>query len=66
MLTVTTQLVANQKPPPVPRDVLLSPEADDFRKKCFAIRPSERPAASELREHPYLELEPGWIFSGFK
>ena len=28
--------------------------------------PDERPTAAELRKHPYLELQPGWVFNGFK
>lgn len=28
--------------------------------------PDERPTAMELRKHKYLELTPGWVFSGFK
>jgi len=43
----------------------LTPLADDFRKKCFAINPEERPSAAELRKHPYLTLSPEWVFDGF-
>lgn len=28
--------------------------------------PDDRPSAAELRKHKYLELEPGWQFTGFK
>ncbi|KDQ63487.1 hypothetical protein JAAARDRAFT_53694 [Jaapia argillacea MUCL 33604] len=52
--------------PPVPADVHLSPLAEDFRKRCFAVNPDERPNATELRQHPYLTLPPGWTFTGFK
>ncbi|CUA75625.1 hypothetical protein RSOLAG22IIIB_05990 [Rhizoctonia solani] len=52
--------------PPVPDDVILSPVADDFRRKCFVIDPYERPAAAELLTHPWLQLPPGWVFKGFK
>lgn len=31
------QLYQNKLPPPVPDDVHLSPLADDFRRKCFAM-----------------------------
>ena len=30
------QLVLQKKAPPVPSDVHLTPEADDFRRQCFA------------------------------
>ncbi|TDL28512.1 Pkinase-domain-containing protein [Rickenella mellea] len=65
-IAVLVQLVKNQCAPPVPEDVILSPVADDFRSKCFAIKPEDRPSASELRKHPYLVLQPGWTFNGFK
>ncbi|KLO09029.1 kinase-like protein [Schizopora paradoxa] len=52
--------------PPVPVDVELSSEADEFMQKCFTIEPNERPSATELRKHPYLILKPDWIFTGFK
>ncbi|KAH9064131.1 MAP kinase [Lactarius vividus] len=37
---------------------------DDFRRKCFAINPDERPSAADLRKHPYLHRPQGWAFSG--
>ncbi|KAG9027288.1 hypothetical protein FS837_004316, partial [Tulasnella sp. UAMH 9824] len=52
--------------PPVPRDVHLSEEAEDFRLKCFTQDPDERPTAEGLKGHPWLELPPGWIFPGFQ
>ncbi|THH09471.1 hypothetical protein EW145_g1989 [Phellinidium pouzarii] len=65
-IAVIYELITKQGAPPVPPDVTLGPEADDFRRKCFAIKPDERPSATELRQHPYLILQPGWSFSGFK
>ncbi|KAI5123627.1 hypothetical protein M0805_003441 [Coniferiporia weirii] len=65
-IAVIYELITKQGAPPVPPDVVLGPEADDFRKKCFAIRPDERPSAAELSQHPYLVLQPGWTFTGFK
>ncbi|KAJ7883474.1 kinase-like domain-containing protein [Mycena olivaceomarginata] len=62
--TVMSKLYQS-KQPPVPDGLVLTPLADDFRKKCFAIDPEERPAAAELRRHPYLTLSPGWVFDGF-
>ncbi|KDR84893.1 hypothetical protein GALMADRAFT_217973 [Galerina marginata CBS 339.88] len=65
MVAVMFKLYQSKQPPPVPDDVVLSEEADDFRRKCFAINPEERPSAAELRKHPYLILPPGWVFTGF-
>ncbi|KAJ7783696.1 MAP kinase [Mycena maculata] len=65
MVAVMFKLFQSKLPPPVPDGLVLSPLADDFRKKCFAINPEERPPAAELRKHPYLTLDPGWVFDGF-
>ncbi|KAF8905491.1 hypothetical protein CPB84DRAFT_1676576 [Gymnopilus junonius] len=65
MFAVMFKLYQSKQPPPVPEDVVLSADADDFRRKCFAINPDERPSATELRKHPYLILPPGWAFTGF-
>ncbi|KAF4605130.1 hypothetical protein EYR40_003913 [Pleurotus pulmonarius] len=65
VVAVMFKLYQAKLPPPVPDDVILSPLADDFRRKCFAINPEERPTASELRKHKYLTLPAGWVFSGF-
>ncbi|OCB88556.1 hypothetical protein A7U60_g4259 [Sanghuangporus baumii] len=65
-IAVLFELITKKEAPPVPSDVVLSPDADDFRRKCFAIKPDERPSATELRQHPYLILQPGWTFTGFK
>ncbi|KAG5647644.1 hypothetical protein DXG03_008997 [Asterophora parasitica] len=62
---VRFQLYQSKLPPPVPEDVVLSELADDFRRKCFAINPEERPTAAELRKHPYLVLPPDWVFTDF-
>ncbi|KAF7347907.1 hypothetical protein MVEN_01548600 [Mycena venus] len=65
MVTVMFKLFQSKLPPPVPDGLVLSPLADDFRKKCFAINPEERPSAAELKKHPYLTPSPGWVFDGF-
>ncbi|KAJ7900257.1 MAP kinase [Mycena olivaceomarginata] len=65
VVAVMFKLYQSKQPPPVPDGLVLTPLADDFRKKCFAINPEERPAAAELRRHPYLTLSPGWVFDGF-
>ena len=31
------QLFQSKLPPPVPEDVILGEDADDFRRKCFAM-----------------------------
>ncbi|KAH9947148.1 Pkinase-domain-containing protein [Amylocystis lapponica] len=65
-MAVLLHLYQTKEGPSLPADVVLSPLADDFRQKCFAMDPDERPSAAELRRHPYLELQPGWQFNGFK
>ncbi|KAJ7634220.1 MAP kinase [Mycena polygramma] len=65
VVAVMFKLFQSKLPPPVPDGLVLTPLADDFRKKCFAINPEERPTAAELRKHPYLTLSPGWVFDGF-
>ncbi|KAJ7233203.1 Pkinase-domain-containing protein [Mycena rebaudengoi] len=63
-VAVMFKLFQSKLPPPVPEGLVLTPLADDFRRKCFAINPEERPPAAELRKHPYLTLAPGWVFNG--
>jgi mitogen-activated protein kinase kinase kinase len=36
-LAVMFKLYQSKQPPPVPEDVVLSADADDFRRKCFAM-----------------------------
>ncbi|KAF9462146.1 hypothetical protein BDZ94DRAFT_1262059 [Collybia nuda] len=64
-VAVMFKLYQSKLPPPVPEDVVLSELADDFRRKCFAINPEERPTSAELRKHPYLTLPQDWAFTGF-
>jgi len=64
MYSALLKLANARLAPPVPEDVKLSPLADDFRQKCFAIDPNERLTAAELKLHSYLQLEPGWVFQG--
>ncbi|QRW27219.1 STE/STE11 kinase [Rhizoctonia solani] len=66
MFAVMYKVGGLRQAPPVPDDVILSPLADDFRRKCFAVDPAERPTAAELLTHPWLEIPPGWVFKGFK
>jgi mitogen-activated protein kinase kinase kinase len=66
LVAVMFKLFQSKQPPPVPKDVVLSELADDFRRKCFAINPEERPSAAELRKHQYLVLPPDWVFTDFK
>jgi len=65
MVAVMFKLGAARLAPPVPDDVELDEIEDNFRQKCFAINPDERPTAAKLREHKFLELKPGWTFTGF-
>jgi len=65
-ITVMFKVYQNKQPPPIPVDVVLSDYAKDFKDRCFAIDPEERPSATELQLHPYLELPKGWVFNDFK
>ncbi|ESK97999.1 ste ste11 protein kinase [Moniliophthora roreri MCA 2997] len=65
MFAVMFKLYQEKVPPPVPEGVVLSEAGDDFRKKCFAINPDERPSAAVLRTHDWLKLPDGWQFTGF-
>ncbi|KNZ78521.1 MAP kinase kinase kinase mkh1, partial [Termitomyces sp. J132] len=65
VVAVMFKLYQSKQPPPVPPEVHLSKLADNFRRKCFAINPDERPSAAELRRDPYLILPPGWVFTDF-
>ncbi|VDB86477.1 unnamed protein product, partial [Peniophora sp. CBMAI 1063] len=64
-MAVIVMLYNAKQAPPVPQGLDLSELALDFRAKCFAVNPDERPTAAELRKHPYLELPPDWTFTGF-
>ncbi|KAF8610619.1 kinase-like protein [Ceratobasidium sp. AG-I] len=66
MFAVMYKVGGLRQAPPVPEDVVLSPLADDFRQKCFAVDPAERPTAAELLKHPWLKTPAGWVFKGFK
>ncbi|KAG8910842.1 cysteine desulfurase, partial [Tulasnella sp. 417] len=63
-VSVMFKVGRNKMAPPVPSDVHLSAEAEDFRLKCFTQDPDERPTAEGLKGHPWLDLPPGWIFPG--
>jgi len=63
-ISVMSKLRTEQAPP-VPDDVTLGELAEDFRGKCFAIDPGERPTATELVTHLYLVLPSDWVFPGF-
>ena len=63
--SAASQMLSDSKAPPIPPDVKLGLEADDFRTKCFLSKPNRRPSAAKLRQHPYFILEPGWTFTEF-
>ncbi|KAG9017078.1 hypothetical protein FRB90_001857 [Tulasnella sp. 427] len=64
-VSVMFKVGRNKMAPPVPSDVHLSSEAEDFRLKCFTQDPAERPTAEGLKGHPWLYLPSGWFFPGF-
>ncbi|KAJ6519746.1 kinase-like domain-containing protein [Mycena sanguinolenta] len=64
LIPVMLKLYNEKLPPPVPSGVLagLSELALDFRRECFAMDPRQRPTAAVLRNHPYLQRTPSWVF----
>ncbi|CUM66543.1 uncharacterized protein PRCAT00004212001 [Priceomyces carsonii] len=50
--------------PPIPEDIdhLISDDAKDFIKKCFTINPQERPTAKQLLDHPFMTVDPTFVF----
>ncbi|KDR84908.1 hypothetical protein GALMADRAFT_299659 [Galerina marginata CBS 339.88] len=63
-MPVWHKLINDRSPPPLPEDCHLSQKAEDFRSLCFQSDPRDRPPASLLRGHRYLELSNGWTFPG--
>ncbi|KAJ7706257.1 kinase-like domain-containing protein [Mycena rosella] len=71
VIAVMVKLYKDKLPPPVPPDIILDNLSSHFRDECFAMNPQARPTAGVLRQHPYLELTPGWfacppVFPAFK
>ncbi|KAG7098353.1 hypothetical protein E1B28_000312 [Marasmius oreades] len=62
---VMLQIYQKQLPPPVPVGTHLPDLAEDFKARCFAIDPDERPSVKELLGHEYLKLSPDWKFTRF-
>ncbi|KAJ3176290.1 hypothetical protein HDU87_005332 [Geranomyces variabilis] len=48
--------LGKENAPPIPD--WLSPQAQGFLAKCFAIDPDERPTAAELLTHPFADVDP--------
>ncbi|SGY68622.1 BQ5605_C004g02904 [Microbotryum silenes-dioicae] len=57
------KIATERRRPPIPSDVTLSSEADEFINNCLAINPDERPKAYELLRHPFLTLPETWSFT---
>ncbi|KAJ7932483.1 MAP kinase [Mycena leptocephala] len=53
IVAVMFKLFQSKLPPPVPDGLVLSPLADDFRKKCFAMCVPSRPLFFELPTHSF-------------
>ncbi|KAF7731942.1 hypothetical protein EC973_007773 [Apophysomyces ossiformis] len=49
--------------PPIPQDI--SSEAEDFLKQCFTINPVDRPTASELLSHPFVQQDSTFNFNEY-
>ncbi|KAJ6512761.1 kinase-like domain-containing protein [Mycena sanguinolenta] len=64
IIPVMLKLYTEKLPPPIPQGVLsgLSELALDFHRECFAMDPRQRPTAAVLRNHPYLQRTPSWVF----
>ncbi|KAN0134825.1 hypothetical protein V8E53_007199 [Lactarius tabidus] len=63
-MAVIVKLYSSKQAPPIPSGIILDDAADDFRTKCFAINPDERPSAADLRKHHFLQRPQGWAFTG--
>ncbi|EJU01053.1 Pkinase-domain-containing protein [Dacryopinax primogenitus] len=59
---VMYKVMTTKSAPPVPENTHLTPGAEEFRLKCCAINPEDRPTAAELRKEPYLILPKDWKF----
>lgn len=52
--------IGNHKAPAIPESA--SDEARDFLQSCFQIKPEDRPTASELLQHPFVQPDPTFDF----
>ncbi|KAJ3514226.1 hypothetical protein NLJ89_g2497 [Agrocybe chaxingu] len=64
IMSVLMKLSEAKAIPPLPDDCNLSPLALHFRSECFKLNPEERPSATLLLGHPYLDLPTNWSFPG--
>ncbi|CAA7258667.1 unnamed protein product [Cyclocybe aegerita] len=64
IMSVLIKLSEAKVIPPLPDDCNLSPLALHFRSECFKLNPEERPSATLLLGHPYLDLPTNWSFPG--
>ncbi|KAL9550173.1 hypothetical protein PS6_005697 [Mucor atramentarius] len=46
--------------PAIPENI--SDEAKDFLGQCLRIKPEDRPTASELLQHPFVQIDPSFDF----
>lgn len=52
---VVYALACAKSPPAIPTD--LSPEAQDFLRRCLRIDPGERATVAELLQHPFFDVD---------
>ncbi|KAF8168185.1 kinase-like domain-containing protein [Crassisporium funariophilum] len=64
VIPVMMKLSQDKLAPPLPGDVRLSETAEHFRRECFHPDPKDRPSATFLLQHPYLDLPREWHFPG--
>lgn len=57
------KLGSSRQAPPIPDDANVSQTGRDFIDKCFIIDAKERPTASELLNHDFSKVSPGFDFS---
>lgn len=48
--------------PPIPDNIVISSEGKEFIQRCFTIDAEERPTASDLLQHPFMEVDPLFSF----
>ncbi|EAU93156.2 STE/STE11 protein kinase [Coprinopsis cinerea okayama7 len=60
---VLMKVAEDKSPPPIPEDIPMGHLAQSFHNQCFRPDPADRPHASVMLKHPYLEIQSPWVFN---